>query len=267
MGSLEVKLDNLLLKEEIYWKQRSRINWLSEGDRNTAYFHKYATARRKRNSIHRLKKNDDSYTTTQMELENLITDYYSHLFSSQHPSSENISKISNILHQGVTQDMHNYFDTSFSKEEIKKALFDLHLSKALGPDGFTALFFQNARETVEDKVTKATLDVLNNGASLEEWNQTLVTLIPKVKEPNTIQQYRPISLCNVSYKIITRAITNRLKSFTNDIIDPFQSAFIPGIAITDNIIIGYECMHWLKNYKGNQGFAALKLDMSNIRQD
>lgn len=158
--------------------------------------------------------------------------------------------------------MNNFLDSPFTREDVKKALFDLHPSKAPGPDGFTALFYQNAWETIGDQVAKAALDVLNHGASLKDWNQTVVTLISKIKEPFTVRDFRHISLCNVGYKIIARAITNRLKSIMDEIIDPFQSAFIPGRAITDNIIIGFECMHWLKNNKSNQGFATLKLDMS-----
>lgn len=74
--------------------------------------------------------------------------------------------------------------------------------------------------------------------------------------------FRHISLCNVNYKIAARAISNKLKSILDSIIDPHQSDFILGRAITDNIIIGFECMHWLRNSTSKQGFAALKLDMS-----
>lgn len=77
-----------------------------------------------------------------------------------------------------------------------------------------------------------------------------------------MKDFRPISLCNVSYKVIARTITNRLKLVLGNIIDPQQSAFIPGRSIMDNVLIGYECMHWLRNSNNKQGYAALKLDMS-----
>lgn len=97
LGSLEARLEKLLHKEEIYWKQRCRVDWLNEGDRNTAYFHKFTFARRKRNYIHRLRENDNSLISTQEDLENHITGYYSQLFSSQNPMMEDISKITNLV--------------------------------------------------------------------------------------------------------------------------------------------------------------------------
>lgn len=195
-------------------------------------------------------------------MEATITRYFSNLFSSQNPSIEDIAGISSMVPNGVTQDMNNYLDTPFTKEEIKKALFDLHPSKAPGPDGYTALFFQNVWDVIGEKVTKAALDVLNCGASLGDWNHTVVTIIPKVKDPTILQDFRLICLCKVSYKIIARAIANRLKGIMDKIIDQYQSTFIPGRAISDNIIIGYECMYWLRNNTSNQGYVALKLDMS-----
>lgn len=87
-------------------------------------------------------------------------------------------------------------------------------------------------------------------------------MIPKVKDPSAVKDYRPISRCNVIYKIAARAITNRLKLSLGEIIDPYQSVSIPGRAITDNIMLGFECLHWLRHSKSRKGFAVLKLDMS-----
>lgn len=144
----------------------------------------------------------------------------------------------------------------FTKEEILKALLDLNPNKAPGPDGYPVLFFQKEWELIQADVLNTVLGVLNNNDPLEEWNKMTITLIPKIKNPLTIKDYRPISLCNVLYKVVARAITNRLKGILGNIIDPFQSAFIPDRAITDNILMGYECMHWLRNSKSKKGYAA-----------
>lgn len=115
--------------------------------------------------------------------------------------------------------MQEFLDCPFTSEEVRKTLFDLSPSKAPGTDGFTVLFYQDAWDVMGEDITKAMLGVLNNGASLIDCNSTVVSLIPKVKEPNCMKEFRPISLCNVSYKIVARAMSNRLKSIMDSIID------------------------------------------------
>lgn len=97
---------------------------------------------------------------------------------------------------------------------------------------------------MQSDVVRQVLKVLNEEESMDAWNDMVITLIPKVRYPKTMKEYRPISLCNVSYKI-ARAVTNRFRGIMAHIIDPTQSVFIMDRLITDNVLIGYECMHWL----------------------
>ncbi|XP_073154204.1 uncharacterized protein [Henckelia pumila] len=114
-----------------------------------------------------------------------------------------------------------------------------------------------------EDMAKAVLSVLNDGAPMDDWNSTIINLIPKVQNPLLMKEFRPISLCNVCYKLVARALTNRLRPLMEHVIDETQSAFVPGRLITDNVILGFETMHWMRNrQQGKQGYAALKLDMS-----
>lgn len=87
-------------------------------------------------------------------------------------------------------------------------------------------------ETVEE-----CLNILNNGGNIDGWNDTNLVLIPKTKNPREVGEFRPISLCNVNYKIVTKAIANRMKGCLHSVISKFQSAFIKGKLISDNIIM------------------------------
>lgn len=118
--------------------------------------------------------------------------------------------------------------------------------KSPGPDGFPAVFFHKYWHIIGSDISSCVLDFLNHNHLPARLNFTFIVLIPKVDNPKRITEFRPISLCNVVYKIGSKIIANRLKPFLNDIISPTQSAFIPRQLITDNVLVAYEVNHFLK---------------------
>ncbi|KAH9719688.1 reverse transcriptase domain-containing protein [Citrus sinensis] len=147
--------------------------------------------------------------------------------------------------------MNEELQQPFTEDEITTALAQMCPTKAPGPDGLPAV------------VITACLHVLNEKGTLAPLNHTYIALIPKVEKPRKVTEYRPISLCNVIYRLVAKTIANRLKQLLNTIISPTQSAFIPNRLITDNVIIGYECLHKIRHSKGKRnGLVALKLDIS-----
>ena len=102
----------------------------------------------------------------------------------------------------------------------------------------------------------------HSGSLLKSLNQTFLTLIPKVNFPVDVSHFRPISLCNVIYKIISKILVSRLKPFMDMLITPYQNAFIQGRNITNNILLAHEIFDTLRKKKGrNKGYGALKIDM------
>lgn len=94
-------------------------------------------------------------------------------------------------------------------------------------------------------------------------NETHVRLIPKIVGPKKVSDYRPIALCSVHYKIIAKILSKRLQPLLNLLISKHQSAFVPGRAISDNVLITHEVLHFLKVSGAKVHCAmAVKTDMS-----
>ncbi|GJR26775.1 RNA-directed DNA polymerase, eukaryota, reverse transcriptase zinc-binding domain protein [Tanacetum coccineum] len=113
-----------------------------------------------------------------------------------------------------------------SEVEVKNAMFEIEDSKAPGPDGFTVRFYKSAWSIIGKDICKAVQEFFITGKLLGEVNATLISLVPKVQNPDKVFEFRPIACCNVMYKCISKIITNRLKGVLGNLIHESQSAFI-----------------------------------------
>lgn len=157
-----------------------------------------------------------------------------------------IDQLGFIEHK-ITDAMEDILTRPYTCEDIEAALAEMHPCKSPGPDGLPALFYKKYWDLVGKDICDVVLNFLNEGHMPEELNYTHVALIPKVKNPSKMTDLRPISLCNVSYKLISKVLANRLKTILPDIIDENQSAFIPGRLIIDNILLSSEVFHYMNH--------------------
>ncbi|XP_074361973.1 uncharacterized protein LOC141702164 [Apium graveolens] len=159
--------------------------------------------------------------------------------------------------------MNDYLMSDFTENDIITTIKSMNPSKTPGTDGLTAGFYQTHWDFVKDDVIRTCLHILNNNGHVDNFSDTLISLIPKNEKPEKVENFRPISLCNVIYKIVSKYIANRLKISLNEVISENQSAFVGGRIIQDNVIIGFEGLRYMKKDRFQNGSkVALKLDMA-----
>ena len=173
------------------------------------------------------------------EVMGIASAYFDNLFQ----ASDHMEECLNAIQSKITNDMWEVLSSQYTTEEVKVALFQMGPTKAPGPDGMNALFYKKFWHVVGDTVVLVVLDFLNNGNMLPKINHTNIVLIPKNRNPVKISDFRPISLCNVIYKIISKVLANRLKQVLPQIISPTQNAFVLGRLIIDNVLVAFETLH------------------------
>lgn len=146
------------------------------------------------------------WCTSDEDIEMMVIDYFENLFTSSQPL--NIPETVSLLPRIIIDDMNLILTKQITKEETYFALKQMHPSKSPGPDGFSPGFYQQFWPLVGNDVVEAIRCFLASDSKLQQINHTHVALIPKVKTPQYMTQLRPISLCNVLYKIGSKAMTN-----------------------------------------------------------
>jgi hypothetical protein len=244
----------------MWWSQRAKTLWLIHGDKNTKFFHQKASQRRRKNKIEAIKDTMDVTQTEKENIEEIFLNHFRLLYTSQNPI--NIPDTTHVVHNRLNQGHHDLLSKEFTADEVFLAIKDMKSLAAPGPDGLPARFYHTYWDIVGKDITNEVLHILNNQGNPSHLNNTHICLIPKTNNPLYPSDFRPISLCNVTLKLITKTIANRLKTILHEIISPNQSAFIPGRLITDNTLIANEIFHYLSQTNRQNGFVGVKTDMA-----
>lgn len=184
-------LNELLDDEELYWGQRAKAHWLKEGDKNTKFFHAYASDRRKQNTILGIWDEFGRWCEEKESIAQAAVTYFENIYTSASPSR--VEEVMAAIPVRVTEDMNESLSLSFTREEVATALKQIHPSKAPGPDGMSAIFYQKHWDIVGNSVSNMVLNVLNNNLPISEINKTNISLIPKKNNPSRMSEFRPIN--------------------------------------------------------------------------
>ncbi|XP_075512745.1 uncharacterized protein LOC142548324 [Primulina tabacum] len=195
--------------EADFWKQKAAYNWLEDGERNTKLFHNMVKKKRVANKIFRI-WNDGVCLTSPELIQQSGVSFFQHLLT-RDPFVLDCPDFSGF--PSVISDEENY--------------------------GITAT------PSLEEDVLDAVLDFFRGSPLPQSFTATTITLIPKIEGAQAWSDFRPISLCNVTNKIISKLLYSRLRAVAERLISLNQTGFVPGRMISDNILLAQELTHSL----------------------
>jgi len=247
--------------EEAFWRNKSRIQWLTYGDRNTRFFHASTKNRRAKNKILSIQNNLGEEVFGNKEISKEALRYFSEIFTSS--LQGNIQDSLGNINRVVSDECNAYLSRDVTAEEVRISVFSIGATRAPGPDGLAASFYQTYWDIVGPAVVEEVRHFFNTGEFYSDLNHTNLCLIPKITNPITMKDFRLIALCNVMYKIISKILSLRMKSILHFVISENQSGFIPGRHITDNVFLAHEVFHSLKVRKCiSENYMTVKTDVS-----
>lgn len=253
----------LITIEESYFRQRSRINWLREGDCNTTFFHRLTQLRNSINYIRSFSLPYGEIVTDPIRMGEMAISHFQQLLAPQVsttlPSSpEWFHQLSDFRCSPIQAASMSIFPSS---EEISKTLFKLNKNKSPGPDGLTDGFFKSAWQILGPKLIRSIQSFFVSGFLTPAANATILTLIPKRIGASALSDYRPISCCNTVFKIISKLLVKRLKPLLSSLILPNQTSFVQGRLLVENTVLASEIVHGYHKDRGPKRIT-LKVDIA-----
>lgn len=231
-----------------------------DGDRNRKYYHLKTIHRRRKNKTTMLKNDSGAWVEDKDELKELVNNFYKNLFEFKFNWSP--PEQTKVMFPCMQDSVKHRLGDAIKDEEVKKDIFAVKPWKAPGPDGFLVGFYQKSWSIVRGKVCDFVKQAWNNPGSIAKVNKTDICLIPKVFHPQAVAQFRPISLCNTIYKVVSKVLMERLKECILAWVSPFQTGFVRGRIIHENVIIAKEAMNILPKKKGKKGLFVIKIYLS-----
>lgn len=197
---LQLYLATAYQEEEAFWFYKSRVKWLTKGDRNSRLYHACTKNCRVQNIIISIQNNQGIHVQGNKMISLEAERYFGELFSTQNPSNVDMA-LSNI-DRVVTDEMNAFITRPVSVDEVRRSVFSIGSHRAPGPDGFTASFYRNYWDVVGPSLVQEVQLFFDTGSFSPGFNHTNLCLISKIDIPQTMKDFRPISLCNVTYKIL-----------------------------------------------------------------
>ncbi|XP_074282709.1 uncharacterized protein LOC141607248 [Silene latifolia] len=253
---------HLCKAQHSYLSQKAKITWMKLGDENTQFFHNQIRSRQVHNRVMCIKGVDGVMVNNPTDIEEAFLQYYKDpLGSSQDTIPVHVPTVR--TGQLVNQDHCDILLAPVTSDEIKECIFSIPSTKSPGPDGFSSQFYKDSWDIVGDTVIQAIQNFFQTGKLLRQVNTTTLTLIPKVDNPKSVLEFRPIACCNIIYKAITKVMCNRLNRVLPDIINESQGGFVKNRNIVENVLICQDLVR-MYNRKVASPRCMIKIDLKKV---
>lgn len=228
--------------EEKILSQKAKLHWLNIGDGNNKQFHCAARVRETRNAIREIQRSDGTVADNQEDIKKEAVSHFSSFLSYEPADYRGVTMedMQSLLDFRCSEEMRSSMVREVSAEEIRKVIFGMARNKSPGPDGYTYEFFKAAWPVVGGDLVMAIRSFFENGFLPKGLNSTILALIPKKEVALHMRDYRPISCCNVVYKVISKILARRLKSLLPSFISKNQSAFVKDRLLMENVLLASE---------------------------
>lgn len=249
--------------EESFLRQKSRITWLLNGDQNTLFFFKTVQCRTSLNRIIQLLLPSGVTITDPQQIKVTAAAHFE-AFLKQSSVQNTVLEapvLAELLDYRCPDHTAQLLIHPISEAEIRNVLFSMPNNKAPGPDGYPVEFYRASWPIIKQDFIIAVQSFFMYGFMPRGVNATILTLIPKHDDAKEMKDYRPISCCNILYKVVSKILANRLKVLLPELIEPNQSAFVKGRLLLENVLLATELV---KDYHKPSipPRSVLKLDIS-----
>ncbi|XP_060210293.1 uncharacterized protein LOC132637177 [Lycium barbarum] len=207
-------------KVDSYWRQKAHLEWQLEGDETTKFFHSVVRGRRHHMRIQRIKYANEWIEEEEDDIARAAINFYQNLFTQNHTYID--LSILDCIPNLVTCDDNQILNEEISSKVVKDATFDIDPNSSAGPDGFSSFFFQKCWSIVEHDLVSMVKAVYKGTPMPKYFTSTCLILIPKSQHPQEFSEFRPISLSNVTHKIVSKVLNNRLSKILPKIISSNQ---------------------------------------------
>ncbi|XP_040987651.1 uncharacterized protein LOC121235368 [Juglans microcarpa x Juglans regia] len=224
----KMELDVWLKREEARLAQQFKHDWILQGETSSSFFK--ALQSRKHNIVMEMKMSDGRVLSSPEAIHEEACVYFEEFLKANQSSS--LPNLADLISGDVSEEENKIFRSPPLMDEVKNALFSIPKDSSSGSDGFGSGFYQHCWSLVKEDVFEAITDFFSGTELLRFYTASYIVLLPKIQNPTSFGNFRPISLCSVVYKICSKILVNRFSMLFSRIISKEQEAFLPGFGFS-----------------------------------